>query len=268
MTVPLCLTIAGSDSGGEAGIQADLQSFSDFNCHGLSATSALTAQNPAQILSVNPSETKCFQDQLKALNDFFEIKYIKTGLLPNISIMESTLKFLSDDAILVTDPLIQSTSGKSLMCRESLNFFKKYFLKRVNFLTPNFPELKILSGIEHFTIEDIPEILGCFENTGIILKGGHSQKPGIDYFYDGKLWKLEAPELKIKSSHGTGCRISSAFCAALAQGNSPLNAALAAKNYVYHALKNCRKTDKGQWLLGSPGKAESLENNIHLSEIT
>ena len=267
MNTPVCLTIAGNDSGGEAGIQADLQTFGDFNCHGLSAITALTAQNPTDILSVNPTNPIAFQDQLRALKSYFTITHIKTGLLPNIPIMEAILKFIPENTILVSDPLISSTSGKRLMDSNSLTFFKNHFLKRVNYLTPNIPELEILSSKKFSKTSELNDTLSSFQIDGIFLKGGHSQNPGTDYFYDGRLWKMEAPQIEIKSSHGTGCRISSAFCAALANGEKILDAACSAKNYVYHALNSCRKTNLDQWLLGSPGKAEYLEKKIYVSEI-
>ena len=267
MNTPVCLTIAGSDSGGEAGIQADLQTFGDFNCHGLSAITALTAQNPTEILSVNPTCTQALQDQLIALKSYFKITHIKTGLLPNSSTMEAILNFIPEDTILVSDPLIRSTSGKNLMDSNSLTFFKDHFLKRVNYLTPNIPELEILTSKSFPEILDLGDTLSSFKVDGIFLKGGHSQNPGTDYFFDGRLWQMEAPQIEIKSSHGTGCRISSAFCAALARGEKNLDAAKSAKNYVYHSLNNCRKINHQQWLLGSPGKAKYLEEKIYISEI-
>ena len=267
MTQPVCLTIAGSDSGGEAGVQADLQTFQDFNCHGLSAITAVTAQNPKEIISLNEVDVSTVQDQLLALKNFFEIKYIKTGILPSAEIMRAILEIIPDDATLISDPLIQSTSGKELMSDKTLAFFKEHFIKRVNFLTPNIPELETLTESSFSSEYSVKEIIQKLSCDNVFLKGGHSTKPGLDYFYDGRLWKLEAPEVKIKSSHGTGCRISSALCAALASGNSALDAAILAKNYVYHALKNCHKTKLNQWLLGSPGNQEYLENKIEVSEI-
>jgi len=267
MKRPICLTIAGSDSGGEAGIQADLQCFSDFSCHGLSVISAVTAQNPKEIISLNPVDIEVFKDQLSALKKFFDIKFIKTGILPSKAIMNILLKELPSDATLVSDPLIRSTSGKTLMNDEALEFFQNHFSKRIDFLTPNIPELELLSGSKVSKSVNLKAILSTFANKGIFLKGGHSDEPGVDYFYNGKLWKLEAPELVIKSSHGTGCRISSSFCAALALGKSSIEAATLAKNYVFHALLNCKETEQGQWLMVSPGNYKQLENRISVSEI-
>lgn len=266
MNIPLCLTIAGSDSGGEAGIQADLKTFSDFDCHGLSAITANTAQSPNKIISLNPVSQTCLNDQLKALFGYFDIKFIKTGLLPNIEIMESILKLVPADATLICDPLIASTSGTEIMSVNSLKYFKEKFSNRIDFLTPNLPEAEILSDSKLSG----PELdqLSSFARKGFFMKGGHSENPGVDYFFDGKeKWKLISPELNIKSSHGTGCRISSGLCAALALGKTPLDSAILAKNYVYHALNNCKKTAQDQWLMNSPGNIFDLENCVTVEKL-
>lgn len=266
MNSPVCLTIAGSDSGGEAGIQADLTTFKDFNCHGLSAITANTAQNPSMIISLNPVSPNCLRDQLKALNDYFDLKHIKTGLLPNIKTMEIILEIIPNESILVSDPLIASTSGTVIMNSECLHFFKNTFAKRIDFITPNLPEAEILLGSE-FALNDVMN-LNEFARKGVLLKGGHSQNPGVDYYSDDKsIWQLESPELQIKSSHGTGCRISSGLCAALAIGKDPIEAAISAKNYVFHSLKSCKKAPNNKWLMASPGNISSLENKVKQKEL-
>ncbi|MCM8526792.1 MAG: hydroxymethylpyrimidine/phosphomethylpyrimidine kinase [Lentisphaeraceae bacterium] len=266
MNTPVCLTIAGSDSGGEAGIQADLKTFSDFDCHGLSAITANTAQNPQKIMSLNPVSLNCLKEQLVALFSFFEVKFIKTGLLPNIDIMKEILKQIPDSAILICDPLIASTSGTKIMNEDSLGFFKKEFSSRIDYLTPNFPEAEFLLNSK-FSNRDIPQLMN-FARKGVFLKGGHSEKPGTDYFFDSKsCWELSAEEVEIKSSHGTGCRISSALCAALAKEKPPIEAAVLAKNYVYHTLNKCWKTSQNQWLMSSPGNIFSLENRVKVQKV-
>lgn len=267
MSYPVCLTIAGSDSGGEAGIQADLTTFRDFNCHGLSAITATTAQNPQKILSLNPSSKKCLEDQISALDAFFDLKFIKTGLLPSIEAMEVILNSIPEKSILITDPLIASTSGTTIMNNETLKYFKNTFSKRIDYITPNLPEAEILVESK-FSPESISSLFS-FARKGVYLKGGHSIKPGVDYFTDGNsTWLLECPEIEIKSSHGTGCRISSGLCAALATGQKALNSAVLAKNYVYHSLKSCRKISTDKWLMCSPGNILTLQNKVTLKELT
>jgi len=271
MTVNTCLTIAGSDSGGEAGIQADLRTFNDFNCHGLSAVTAVTAQNPDKITSLNPVPAAVVKDQLKSLFDYFDVKFIKTGLLPSVEIMSTIINLLPEKAVLISDPVIASTSGTTIMNRETIDFYRSEFSRRIDFITPNFPEVTILTGNE-FKCNELSKSrlnkINPYSKSGYYLKGGHSNSPGIDYFsYGENIWKLTSPELKIKSSHGTGCRLSSAFCAALATGYPPLDAAIHAKNYVYHSLNSCRMTDKGRWLISSPGKIGTLDNRVTLEEV-
>ena len=118
-----------------------------------------------------------------------------------------------------------------------------------------------------FTYKEIIK-LNKFARRGVFLKGGHSQNPGIDYYSDGeRTWQLETPELKIKSSHGTGCRISSGLCAGLASGKNPLEAAVSTKNYVFHSLRSCKAIDNNKWLMASPGNLVSLENKVKLKEL-
>lgn len=266
MTQNLCLTIAGSDSGGEAGIQADLATFRDFSCHGLCAITALTAQNPASIIALHPTPATALEDQLRAIFDYFKVKYIKTGLLPTVETMRTIIKCLPAEVELISDPIIASSSAKTIMDEAAINFYKNEFTQKITYMTPNFPEALILTGKE-FCPEQLSS-LSQLSKGGFFLKGGHSDSCGTDYFADGnKLWKLTSPTLNIKSSHGTGCRLSSAFCAGLANGHSPLQAAILAKNYVYHALKSCPMTSQGQWLISSPGKIATLENEVSVSEV-
>lgn len=268
MNRQICLTIAGSDSGGEAGIQADLQTFADFDCHGLSVITANTAQNPQKILSLNPVPKQTVIDQLNSLFTYFDIKFIKTGLLPSIEIMEAILEKIPENSILVTDPIIASTSGTSIMPDQCLDFFKSTFSKRIDYLTPNMEEAGILIGKRSFEIREFSNSLRPFYRKGLLLKGGHSATPGIDYFADDSaIYELKSPLVEIKSSHGTGCRISSAFSAGMSLGKTAIDSAISAKNYVYHALESCQKTDKGQWLICSPGKAGSLENYVEVTEL-
>ena len=266
MTLQLCLTIAGSDSGGEAGVQADLSTFKDFNCHGLSTITAVTAQNPKHILSLNQIDHKVIKEQLGATFSYFKVEYIKTGLLGDIQIMETILEEIPDNSILVCDPLISSTSGKTIMNDKEINFFQSHFSKRINYITPNLPEAKILTGENSF--EATFDKLKNYCKNGFYFKGGHSKTPGTDHFYcENHSWKLEAPVLKIKSSHGTGCRISSGLCAGLALGYKAIDAARLTKNYVFHTLKSCKQTKQGHWLMSSPGNVETLSNEITITKL-
>ncbi len=265
----LCLSIAGSDSGGEAGIQADLQTFADFKCHGLSVITAVTAQNPSKILSLNPLPAQFIADQIQALTSYFEIKYIKTGLLPSVEIMEAILNNIPEDAILICDPIICSTSGTQIMPPNVLQYFIKHFSQRIDFLTPNMEELNLLGNFtENESLINKCLTISKFFRKGLYIKGGHTTSPEIDHFYfNNELFKLSSPLLKLKSSHGTGCRLSSAFCASLTLGESPPKAAINAKNYVHHALRSCQINKQGQWLIGSPGNFNSLQQSVSAEKI-
>ena len=217
--VKCCLSVAGSDSGGEAGLQADLQAFSYFNCHGLNAVTAVTAQNPDEILSRNEVGVACFEDQLKALQ-VFPIAAAKTGMLVSQSYIEVLLKYLPEK--LVVDPLMISTSGVSLLDSDSCDFMKSELIPKATVLTPNLLEAEFLLGVKMGSMEGYAKALFQQYGVAVYLKGGHSVAcESTDYFVcaDG-LWSLSSEKLDAPAVHGTGCRLSAALCANLALGKS------------------------------------------------
>jgi hydroxymethylpyrimidine/phosphomethylpyrimidine kinase len=269
MKTPICMTIAGSDSGGEAGIQADLKTFNDHGLFGTSVITATTAQNPAKIISINPVSPQALQDQLQALS-YFHIPFIKTGLLISPTQIDIVANEIQGQT-LITDPIIASTSGAEIMNAETLTNFKNKLLPKVSLLTPNWPEAEILSGLKIDSIQAIKNILKSLYNQygcHIYLKGGHSKEPTKDYFYDGKqITLLNAESITIKSSHGTGCRLSSAICAALAKGEDKLKAAISAKRYVHACLKSCISLSEGTQLMHTQGHSPSKNNSIIVKSI-
>ncbi|NQZ58001.1 MAG: bifunctional hydroxymethylpyrimidine kinase/phosphomethylpyrimidine kinase [Lentisphaeraceae bacterium] len=272
MNSPTCITIAGSDSGGEAGIQADMQTFADFNTHPTCVITAVTAQNPDKIISLNPQSPSAIEDQLLALVNYFDTAAIKTGLLPSSEHIEIIHKSLPKSSHLVIDPIIISTSGREIMDSETRQTFTEKLLPRATIITPNWPEAEILCG---HTINNEADActtaikLSKNYSSAIYLKGGHSSNPGIDFFIENdNIWKLEAPELTIKSSHGTGCRLSAALCALLSRNDiSLIDMATQAKNYVYHSLKSCRLINDKKWGMSSPGAAHQLHNIIKVTKL-
>lgn len=253
MNIPTCLTIAGSDSGGEAGIQADLKTFSHFNTFGTSAITATTAQNPQRIISLNPVSSKCLEDQLSAVLDFFSISHIKIGLLPTSEQIKIVAAKINKVSQVVADPIMIATSGTRIMSESDIDLYKKILLPKVSILTPNWPEAEILSEMkidsERDAITAIKKLFKLY-SCKVYLKGGHSQEAGVDYFFDGsKTWRLASEKLRIESSHGTGCRLSSAICASLSIGKNDLEAVTEAKNYVFTCLSNCSTLNHGQMVM-------------------
>jgi hydroxymethylpyrimidine/phosphomethylpyrimidine kinase len=261
--IPTCLTIAGSDSGGEAGVQADLKTFSHFNAFGTSAITATTAQNPQRIISLNPVSSKCLDDQLSAVLDYFHISHIKIGLLATSEQIKIVATKLDNVKHVIADPIMIATSGTQIMSDSDIAIYKKSLLPKVSILTPNWPEAEVLAERKIDSESDAinaMEKLFKLHNCKVYLKGGHSQKAGVDYFFDGiKTWRLSSKQLQIESSHGTGCRLSSAICASLAIGKNELESVTEAKNYVFTCLKNCSTLSDGKTVMN--GSDHNFNNN-------
>jgi hydroxymethylpyrimidine/phosphomethylpyrimidine kinase len=259
--VKCCLSVAGSDSGGEAGLQADLQAFTYFGCHGLTAVSAVTAQNPDEILSRNEVSLACFEDQLKALQ-VFPVAAAKTGALVSQSYIEVLLDYLPEK--LVVDPLMISSSGVSLLDANSCDYMKSELIPKATILTPNLPEAEFLLGEKEGTMEAYAKALFQRYGVAVYLKGGHSLVgESTDYFIceDG-LWSLSSEKLVAPAVHGTGCRLSSALCANLALGNSLIESALASKVYMQEALSSWARLPDGRAVLmpvSSRGESSEVE---------
>ena len=264
----VCLTIAGSDSGGEAGIQADLKTFSDLRAYGISAITAVTAQNPEKVISVNPVSKDALRDQIKAA-DYFKPIFIKSGLLYTVDHIEVVIEYIDSNKTLVTDPLLISTSGKELMKRDAYEIFKSTLLPKTSLITPNLPEMEKLTDSKIKSEDDIKDAIKRLYDvieSAIYLKGGHSQSPGTDYLFDGnELVRLSCDEVTVRSSHGTGCRLSSALCASMANGQSLLEAAISAKNYVLNCLKSSSQLRNGLYVMDSAGM--SNKNNIEIETL-
>lgn len=246
--LPVALTIAGSDSGGGAGIQADLKTFAALGVHGASVITCLTAQNPARVLAVEPASPRIVRRQLQAIFQEIPPSAIKTGMLYSIENIRTVADFLKDkESPLVVDPVMVSTSGAVLLRPAALKVLKEKLLPRAALVTPNLPEAEILSGCNISSVEDmdgaarkIHSQFGC----AVLVKGGHlaGARHATDVFYDGKTGLvLSAPFLKKVRTHGTGCVYSAAICAALALGQDLLQSVQSGKRFISRAIRNsCR----------------------------
>lgn len=250
-SIPCALTIAGSDSGGGAGIQADLKTFNALGVHGLSAITCLTAQNPDAVLGVQPTRPALLQQQLAAITAGFKPAAIKTGMLYSRALIEVTARFAADHRKLplVVDPVMIATSGARLLNRSALTALTTSLLPLATIITPNVPEAEALSGRKIETIEDqrqaarrLAEQFGC----AVVVKGGHLQgAEAADIFFDGhEEWLLTAPFLRGVKSHGTGCTFSAALAAQLATGSDLPAAVAAAKDFVTGAIAGSRRVGR------------------------
>ena len=239
------LTIAGSDSGGGAGIQADLKTFSALGCFGMSAITALTAQNTTTVTAIHPVPPKFIGDQIDAVMSDIGSDAVKIGMLHSpetIDIIAQKLEKWQCKNI-VLDPVIMSTSGQMLLSNEAVQALKSTLIPMVTVITPNLPEASVLLNRRITTLEDMDQAtkdlyqLGC---DNILLKGGHlDQNKSCDNLYMKKTDTLTTfPGLRINTlnSHGTGCTLSSAICANLAKGVDLVTAVGNAKFYITEAL--------------------------------
>lgn len=242
---PAALTIAGSDSGGGAGIQADLRTFAAFGVFGCTAITAVTAQNPQEVSRVDAIPAAGVTAQIKAVLPAITIAAIKTGMLLNAEIIESVAECLTGQRVsLVVDPVMVSTSGTPLLEAAATQVLMDKLLPLANWITPNVPEAELLLGRKLTTRQDIVAAAAEFGQRwkcSVILKTGHfdanSDVAADVVYHDGKIYELSSPRLAdSKAAHGTGCTLSAALTAALALGVPWKKALRMAKGFVYGSL--------------------------------
>jgi hydroxymethylpyrimidine/phosphomethylpyrimidine kinase len=222
-SLPVCLTIAGSDSGGGAGIQADLRSFADCGTFGTSIITALTAQSPRGIISIHPVPIAVIANQLEAVLANFPVRAVKTGMLGTAEVVDLLLEKLPPDLPLVVDPVLRATSGAEFANAALMKAYPKLFA-RATLATPNLEEAEV------FSTWPCP----------VLIKGGHAQKErGTDRLVIGdETHLLRSPQLEMGEVHGTGCHLSAAVTSRLALGDSLVDAVRAAKAWLHRALEN------------------------------
>ncbi len=255
--VPCALTIAGSDSCGGSGIQADLKTFAALKVHGQSVITSLTAQNTLGIRSVYDLPTDFIEDQLDAVMDDIGCDAVKIGMLSNVGIVRSVSRKLEQYKIdkTVLDPVMISTSGSKLLEDKAISELIRILLPKCCLITPNVPEAETITGM---TINDLTSMkqaseairdLGC---GSVLLKGGHlaGSEFSSDVFFDGnKFREYRTKRIKTKNVRGTGCTVSSAICAYLAKGHKLRDSIDHAKNYIFQSINNSFSIGKGSSLL-------------------
>lgn len=256
------LTIAGSDSGGNAGIQADLRAFHAFGVHGCTAIAALTAQNPNGVTGVLLADGAFLAKQLDAIFACYAIGAVKTGMLANAELIEAAADRLSRQPSVpkVVDPVMVATSGARLLEDSAVETLKRRLAPLATLLTPNLPEAAVLLGrsVEGRkaaigAARELTDRLGC----AVLLKGGHdAERPGEDLFCaGGKVASFSTPVVERPlSTHGTGCTLSAAIAASLALGRDLETAVAEGKSYVYEAIRTGRSLGPKAAVLGMPVK--------------
>jgi hydroxymethylpyrimidine/phosphomethylpyrimidine kinase len=244
-TIKQVLTIAGSDSGGGAGIQADLKAMSANGVFAMSVITAITAQNTEEVTDVFELPPSIIASQLDAVFDDFDVAAVKTGMLSSTAIVEIVVKMLTLQKIatLVVDPVMVSKSGHPLLRPEAVNAVKTQLLPLAFVVTPNIHEAQQLSGIQITSLADArraAKVIHGFGCKHVLIKGGHLlSERATDLLYDGRFFNvLKAEFIETRHTHGTGCTFASALAAHLARGRSVLDAAQAAKAYVTQAIRH------------------------------
>lgn len=253
--IPIALTIAGSDSGGGAGIQADLKTFSALGVYGASAITAVTAQNTCEVRAIHSVPVKVISDQINAVFDDLKIDAVKTGMLGDAETVACVAECLSfyKPARLIVDPVMVAKSGDALLLESAVDMLKKRLIPIASLITPNLPEAAVLLNCAEPTnlaqMETMVERLMELGAGAVLLKGGHleSSAEAIDLYYDGEqLVRLSSPRLATQNTHGTGCTLASAIAAGVAAGLDTLAAVKQAKQYINAAIAAADDLQVGQ----------------------
>ncbi|EDX87876.1 phosphomethylpyrimidine kinase [Synechococcus sp. PCC 7335] len=256
--IPVALTIAGSDSGGGAGIQADLRTFSFHRVHGTSALTCVTAQNTMGVSRVDALAPEAVIAQITAVVSDMGVQAAKTGMLLNQEIIEAVAKYLKAQPVeqLVVDPVMVSRAGAKLVDDGAIAALINQLLPLATVLTPNRYEAQILAAMQIDTLADMQLAAKKIHDLGsktVVVKGGgfENELRGIDVWFDGQQLETLTTELvNTKNTHGTGCTLSSAIAANLAKGKLPFTAVVEAKHYVTQALRHALSIGRGQGPVG------------------
>lgn len=243
---PRALTIAGSDSGGGAGIQADLKTFTVLKVYGMSVITSVTAQNTTSVLGIKDLPPEFVELQIDAVIKDIGVDAVKIGMLSNKHIVElvaaKVIQYNLKNVVL--DPVMVTSSGNALLNSDAIDTLIERLFPHMTVLTPNIAEAEVISGLEISTVEDMKvaaEKIKTFGSKWILIKGGHLDNlaDAVDILYDGRTFlEFRAKRSDTKNTHGTGCTYSAAICAGLAKGFSVPESVKEAKDYVTLAIEN------------------------------
>jgi hydroxymethylpyrimidine/phosphomethylpyrimidine kinase len=242
-TVPRALTIAGSDSGGGAGIQADLKTFAALGVYGISAITAITAQNTEGVRDTFDLPIALIREQIDAVLEDIGADAAKTGMLSSPEIIE-TVAWLAQkwQLRLVVDPVMVAKGGAPLLRPDAVEILQTKLLPLAEVVTPNLPEAEVLVKQRIETIEDMRRAAQTIHELGpqhVVIKGGHRAAEPVDVYFDGTHFhELSAERIETPHTHGTGCTFSAAITALIARGWSVEEAVSRAKRYITGAIRN------------------------------
>lgn len=246
-----CLSIAGFDGSGGAGIQADLKTFSAFGCYGMTVLTALPIQNTCGVRQCYDIPLQCIEEQLEAIFDDIVPDAIKIGMLFSAPIISLVARFLDNNARgipIILDPVMVAKSGHSLLQPDAVDSLKNQLIPLAEIITPNLPEAYALSS-ETDDMNRLADQLLMLGANAVLLKGGHAASDQSNDIYVDKTGlraTLEAPRIESNNTHGTGCTLSAAICAGIASGLTTLEACQQAKQYLFNAIQSAKNNSVGK----------------------
>jgi hydroxymethylpyrimidine/phosphomethylpyrimidine kinase len=237
------LTIAGSDSGGGAGIQADLKTFTVFGVYGMSALTAITAQNTREVRAVLDLPPEMVEAQIVAVLEDIGADAAKTGMLANASIIEAVARCVERWRLrLVVDPVMVAKSGDALLESAAIATLTNVLLPLAEVVTPNLYEAEMLTGRRIETLDDMREAAQAIHTLGprhVVVKGGHHSGDPVDVYFDGQRFsELRSERIQTPHTHGTGCTFSAAITACIANGLDVQTAVANAKHYITETIRH------------------------------
>jgi hydroxymethylpyrimidine/phosphomethylpyrimidine kinase len=251
MKLPVALTIAGSDSGGGAGIQADLKTFAALDVHGTSAITAITAQNTTGVTDILELPVGLIREQIRAVVSDLGVDAAKTGMLSSAEIIAAVAGAIQEHGIrrLVVDPVMVAKGGAKLLRDDAVAALREKLIPLAMVITPNLPEAEVLLGRRISTLEARRAAARELVELGAsvaVVKGGHADGDATDVFFDGaETIELPAERIATRNTHGSGCVFSAAITAGLARGLGPLQAVREAKAFITEAIANSLEIGHG-----------------------
>ncbi len=246
------LTIAGSDCSGGAGIQADLKTFSTFGCYGASVITSVVAENTQRVISVYELPVEEVKNQLDAVFEDISFSAVKLGMLPTAEIVEAVAEKLAEfkPPHIVCDPVLVATSGDILSKSEVIPVYVKKIFPLAELITPNIPEAEAFTNIQIGEWDDVERVAEKLHEMGarsVLIKGGHADgKQAIDFFLENGIPRvIRADRIDSQNTHGTGCTLSSAIAASLADGCTLFESVRDAKRYITLAIRSAFPVGKG-----------------------
>jgi hydroxymethylpyrimidine kinase/phosphomethylpyrimidine kinase len=246
----VALTIAGSDSGGGAGIQADLKTFAAFKVYGTSVITSVTAQNTVGVSGIHDMPADFVGEQIDAVLTDIRVDACKTGMLSNANIIKVVAENLEKYNIekYVLDPVMVAKSGDALLREDAVSSLIRFLVPKSYVITPNMDEASLITGMSLKTVEDMKEAARKIKGMGarsVVVKGGHLKGDAVDVFCDRDIQLFTSERIDTLNTHGTGCTFSSAITAGLAKGDNALTAVKKAKQYITEAIKYSYPVGKG-----------------------